>query len=151
MKKKNKQEYLALWILLGILFVCFVVIGILFFKYFYSGIGTTKYGDRLDNIDKYPLSKTLSEDITSIYKDTTSVNKTVVDVKGRIIYITIDFKESIKVSTAQDLAIKSLEKIGEENLKYYEIQYILTYSGTEENSNYPVFGSKNANSLKVVW
>ena len=33
----------------------------------------------------------------------------------------------------------------------YEVQYILTYSGEEENNNFPVFGSKNASSLKVVW
>ena len=69
----------------------------------------------------------------------------------RIIYIIVDFKESIKVDSAKSIATKALDKIGEDNLKFYEVQYILTYSGEEENTNYPVFGSKNANSLKVVW
>ena len=59
--------------------------------------------------------------------------------------------ESIKVSEAQDIAVKALDKIGEENLKYYDVQFILTYSGTDENSNFPVFGSKSSSSLKVVW
>ena len=150
-RKSNRQDNLVLFVLLGILVVCFIAIGVLFYKNFYAGIGSSKYGDRLDGIEKYPLSKTLNEDISSVYADVTSVNKVEVDVQGRIIYITIDFKESIKVSNAQDLALKALDKIGENNLKYYEIQYILTYSGSEENANYPVFGSKNANSLKVVW
>ena len=149
---KRKQDNTMLLILIGILVVCFVLIGFLFYKYFYSGISTSKYGDtRLEGIENYKLSDTLSDDINSIYAKEKSVNKTNVVVEGRIIYITIDFKESIKLDTAKNLAIKSLDKIGEENLKYYEVQYILTYSGTTENKNFPIFGSKNANSLKVVW
>lgn len=150
-RKSNKQDNIVLFVLLGILFVCFIVIGIIFFKNFYLGASSSKYGDRLDGINEHALSNTLSDDIASIYKDESSVNKTVIDIEGKIIYIIIDFKESIKVSNAQTLAIKSLDKIGEDNLKYYEVQFILTYSGSEENNNFPVFGSKNANSLKVVW
>ena len=41
--------------------------------------------------------------------------------------------------------------MNKENLKYYDVQFILTYSGTDENSNFPVFGSKSSSSLKVVW
>ena len=151
-KSKRKQDNTMLWILIGILIVCFAAIGFLFYKYFYSGISTSKYGDtRLEGIENYPLSSTLSEDVASVYAKEASVGKTEVIVEGRIVYITIDFVKSIKVDTAKSLAVKSLEKVGEDNLKYYEVQYILTYSGTDENSNFPVFGMKNVNSLKVVW
>lgn len=151
-KSKNKQDNTMLWILIGILVVCFLMIGFLFYKYFYSGISTSKYGDtRLEGIEKYPLSETLEQDINDLYKDEKSVNNVKVNVEGRIIYINIDFKESIKVDSAKSIATKALEKVGEENLTYYEVQYILTYSGEEENNNFPVFGSKNASSLKVVW
>ncbi|MBR4178799.1 MAG: hypothetical protein IKR57_05600 [Bacilli bacterium] len=151
-KSKRKQDNTMLWILIVILVVCFAAIGFLFYKYFYSGISTSKYGDtRLEGIENYPLSSTLSEDIASIYEKETSVGKVDVDVKGRIIWINIDFVKSVKVDTAKSLAVKALDKIGEENLKYYEVQYSLTYSGTDENSNFPIFGMKNVNSLKVVW
>ena len=151
-KKKNRQDNKMLWILLAILLVCFIMIGFLFYKYFYSGISTSKYGDtRLEGIEKYKLSDTLSDDIKSLYENEKSVASTNVTVEGRIVYITIDFGESIKVDNAKSIAVKSLEKIGEENLTYYEIHYILTYSGKDENTNFPVFGMKNANSLKVVW
>lgn len=151
-KSKRKQDNTMLWILIGILIVCFAAIGFLFYKYFYSGISTSKYGDtRLEGIENYPLSSTLSEDVASVYAKEASVGKTEVVVEGRIVYITIDFVKSVKVDTAKSLAVKSLEKVGEDNLKYYEVQYILTYSGTDENSNFPVFGMKNVNSLKVVW
>ena len=149
---KRKQDNTMLLILIGILLVCFILIGFLFYKYFYSGISTSKYGDaRLEGIENYKLSDTLSDDINSIYAKEKSVNKAFTTIEGKIIYINIDFKQSIKVDTAKNLAIKALDKIGEDNLKFYEIQFILTYSGETENKNFPVFGSKNANSLKVVW
>lgn len=150
-KRKSLQNNKVLWVLLGLLLVCFLVLGFGFYKYFYAGAGNNKYGDRLDDIDKYPLSKTLNDDVKSVFSDNAEVGKTTVDVKGKVIYINIDFSSSIKVSDAQEIAVKALDKIGEENLKYYDIQFILTYSGTDSNEGFPVFGSKSSSSLKVVW
>jgi flagellar basal body-associated protein FliL len=150
-RKSNKQDNTMLFILLFILVVCFVVIGILFYKYFYAGVSSSKYGNRLDGIEQYKLSDTLENDISNLYSDEKSVNKASVDVKGKIIYITIDFKESIKSDKAKTLAVKALDKIGKENLTFYEVQFVLTYSGEEENKNFPIFGAKNSSSLKVVW
>ena len=150
-KVRRNQDNRVLWVLLGILGVCFLAIGILFYRYFYAGTSSSKYGERLDGIENYPLSKTLEKDIQDLYKDNTEIDKVTVTNEGKIVYITINFTKSIKVTTAEDLAIKSLDKVGEKNLTYYDVQYILTYSGTEENTNCPVFGSKSASSLKVVW
>lgn len=150
-KVRRNQDNKVLWVLLGILVVCFLAIGILFYRYFYAGTSSSKYGERLDGIENYPLSKTLEKDIQDLYKDNTEIDKVTVTNEGKIVYITINFTKSIKVTTAEDLAIKSLDKVGEKNLTYYDVQYILTYSGTEENTNFPVFGSKSASSLKVVW
>lgn len=150
-KVRRNQDNRVLWVLLGILVVCFLAIGVLFYRYFYAGTSSSKYGERLDGIENYPLSKTLEKDIQDLYKDNTEIDKVTVTNEGKIVYITINFTKSIKVTTAEDLAIKSLDKVGEKNLTYYDVQYILTYSGTEENTNFPVFGSKSASSLKVVW
>ena len=150
-KVRRNQDNRVLWVLLGILVICFLAIGILFYRYFYAGTSSSKYGERLDGIENYPLSKTLEKDIQDLYKDNTEIDKVTVTNEGKIVYITINFTKSIKVTTAEDLAIKSLDKVGEKNLTYYDVQYILTYSGTEENTNFPVFGSKSASSLKVVW
>lgn len=154
-KKKNqsvKQDNTMLWILIFILFVCFCMIGFLFYKYFYSGISTSKYGNtRLEGIENYKLSDTLEQDINKLYENEKSVDHATIDIQGRIIYINIAFSEAIKADTAKSLAVKALEPVGEQNLTYYEIQMILTYTGEEENKVFPIFGSKNANSLKVVW
>ena len=150
-KVRHNQDNRVLWVLLGILVICFLAIGILFYRYFYAGTSSSKYGERLDGIENYPLSETLEKDIQDLYKDNTEIDRVTVTNEGKIVYITINFTKSIKVTTAEDLAIKSLDKVGEKNLTYYDVQYILTYSGTEENTNFPVFGSKSASSLKVVW
>ena len=151
MKKRKSGDIKILLVLLFILLACFIVIGVMFYKYFYAGTSATKYGDRLDGIENYKLSDTLNDDIKSIYEKTTAIKEVKVTTKGRIIYINIDFKDAVKVDTAKSEAVKSLEKIGEENLKYYDVQFLITYSGDEENSNFPIFGAKSANSLKVVW
>lgn len=155
-KKKNsdrirKQENIFLLVLILILIGCFVAIGLLFYKYFYAGASSNKYGDRLDGIENYPLPSTLEADIKSLYAEEKMIDSVKVNVEGKIIYITIGFKESVKVETAQSQAAKALDKIGEENLKFYDVQFILKYVGEEENENFPIFGSKNSNSLKVVW
>ena len=151
MKKKNNGDIKILLVLLAILLVCFGIIGYMFYKYFYAGTSTTKYGDRLEGIENYKLSNTLEKDIQSVYENTASVDNVKVKTQGKIIYIDIAFKTAVKVDTAKSEAIKALDKIGEENLKYYDVQFVLTYTGEDENSNFPIFGAKSANSLKVVW
>jgi hypothetical protein len=147
-KRKNKQDNIILLVLVGILFVCFIAICLLFYKYFYAGTSETKYGDRLEEVVNHKLSATLKEDINSVFADNKSVGEVTVNVQGLIIYINIDFVESVKVTDAQSVAIKALDKIGEDNLSFYEVQFLLTCA---DNENFPVLGSKNANSLKVVW
>ena len=68
MKKSKSGDIKILLVLLFILIVCFAIIGILFYKYFYSGTSTTKYGARLEGIENYKLSSTLESDIQSVYE-----------------------------------------------------------------------------------
>ena len=123
MKKKNNGDIKILLVLLAILLVCFGIIGYMFYKYFYAGTSTTKYGDRLEGIENYKLSNTLEKDIQSVYENTASVDNVKVKTQGKIIYIDIAFKTAVKVDTAKSEAIKALDKIEEENLKYYDVQF----------------------------
>ena len=149
--KSNRSENIVLAILILILLGSFAGIGFLFYKYFYAGASSNKYGDRLEGIENYPLPSTLNSDVEALYKDEKSINKVITNVQGKIIYIDIDLKKAVKVETAETLATKALEVVGENNLTFYDIQYILTYSGEEENKNFPIFGAKKTTSPKVVW
>jgi len=149
--KSNRSENIVLAVLILILLASFAAIGFLFYKYFYAGASSNKYGDRLDGIENYPLPSTLESDIKAVLTEDKNIDKVVVHVQGKIIYIDINFSEAVKIETAESLASKSLEKIGESNLTFYDVQFILTYSGTEENNNFPIFGAKKSTSPKVVW
>ena len=149
--KSNRSENIVLAILILILIGSFVAIGLLFYKYFYAGASSNKYGDRLEGIENYPLPSTFHNDVEALYKEEKSVSKVVTNVQGKIIYIDIEFGEAVKIETAESLASKALEVIGENNLTFYDVQFILTYSGEEENNNFPIFGAKKSTSPKVVW
>ena len=123
-KRKNKQDNIILLVLGGVLLVCFIAICLLFYKYFYAGTSETKYGDRLDGIENYVLSSTLEEDIKALFTENQSVVNVSVNNQGKIIYINMEFAASTKVADAQTLAAKTLEAIGEDNLTYYEVQFI---------------------------
>ena len=62
-KVRRNQDNKVLWVLLGILVVCFLAIGILFYRYFYAGTSSSKYGERLDGIESYPLGDKFEENV----------------------------------------------------------------------------------------
>ena len=107
-RKKYRQDNVILFVLIGILLVCFIAICILFYKYFYAGTSETKYGDRLEGIDKYVLNDNLTDEIKKIYAEDKTVGEIEVNVKGKVIYINMDFVESVKVETAKRSALKAL-------------------------------------------
>lgn len=149
--KSNKSENIVLAVLILILLASFAAIGFLFYKYFYAGASSNKYGDRLEGIENYPIPSSFESDLKALYSDEKSINKVTTNIQGKIIYIDIDFKEPVKVETAESLASKALEVVGETNSSFYDIHFILTYSGEEESNNFPIFGAKKSTSLKVVW
>ncbi len=160
MAKRNRSNKIINF-LVSILVICFILIGFGFYRFFYAGSGTNKYGDRLKGIEDHKLSL-VEEDIKEYYKETETINNIKVNVVGKIIYINIEFKEGIGLTEAQGIAIKSLEAIEEDNLNFYDVQYLITQEEKEKESDseesteevyngFPCFGSKNANSNVVIW
>ena len=93
-RKKNrdrarKQENWFLFILIIILLACFAAIGFLFYKYFYAGASSNKYGDRLDGIESYPLPENLESKVTELYaseKSNRLSDKTAAVVKAELTF-----------------------------------------------------------------
>lgn len=147
MYKKNK----VLFVLTTIAIVCIIVIMLGLFTSFYAGGGKNKYGDRLDGIEEVKLSKSFQTDLVEFYEEQDKVNSTTVDVSGKIVYIVIDLKEGTTVTQAQGVATKGLKEFSEEELDFYDIQFILTSDKQKDSKSYPTMGYKNNNSTKIVW
>ncbi len=139
------------FVLIIILIVCFLLIIYGLVKYFYIGINNDTYGDRLEGISENELDKDIESDVQAIYESNDNVGEVILDLKGKIIYITIDFVKATKVKDAKSLALKSLEAFSEEEKLFYDIQYILTAETITEDEFYPTMGYKNSSSQVVVW
>lgn len=150
-KSKIKSNKIML-ILLSIIVIGVILIFYGLIRYFYLGNGNNKYGNRTNDIEKYEISKKDKEKVVDLYDDISSVGKVEIDIKGKIIYITIDFVENIKLDDAKGLAVKSLEGFSDKVKSYYDMQFILTGNSLEEEGNlFPIMGSKNKNNSQIIW
>ena len=67
-----------------VLFVCLILIVLLFFgikNAFFSNIDESKYGNRLDGIEKYPIEDSLISEIKDMLMETEDVNKVTYDLE----------------------------------------------------------------------
>ncbi len=152
MKKKLKQNKVLL-ALAFILIVCFGLILFVLFKYFYLGGNSNKYGDRLEGIESHEIHKDLKNEISELYKDTKMELKSL-KTNGKIIYVTFNLSEVIKVQDAKNLALKSIEKFTDDEKNFYDIQIIITCDAEDSSAEsmlYPIMGYKNSSSFEVVW
>ncbi len=149
---KKIKENKVLLVLAIILIVCFALILFVLFKYFYVGDNVSKYGDRLDGIEAHKIHKELEEEIKELYKDS-KLNLKSIKSSGKIIYITFELSEVIKVEDAKNSVLKSLDKFSDDEKSYYDIQFIVTcdVEQSAETLLYPIMGYKNSSSTEVIW
>ncbi len=140
----------VMFVLIIILLICFILIIYSLIKYFYAG-SKSNYGDRLENVAEHKLDNNIEESVKSLYSENDEIGDVKVELRGKIIYVTIDYVKAIKLEDAKSLALKSLEAFPQEEKDFYDIQYILTAKTIAEDNSFPTMGYKNALSTIVVW
>lgn len=142
--KKLWKSNRVVFVLVIILIICFIAICSVALTFFYSK-DTNEYGNRLNGIEKHPISSELK----SNYKETLLANESVKSVefntKGRIIYVNIKFDENISLDNAKKLVEDNLSLFSEDILSYYDLQFILS------SDNFTIMASKNVASEKISW
>ena len=147
MKKVKKiwEENKVLLVLAVILIVCIVIVVVVAITYFY-GSSNNVYGNRLDITEQVPLSNNLLTNIESKLESDKTVTSVSATLKGRIVYIKINFENGTEMSTAKMVAETTIEEFSEEELKVYDIQIII------ETNEYTLMGARNTSgSGSVVW
>ncbi len=142
--KKNK----ILVSLLVIAIVFFAAIMIIIFSNL--SIGNNEYGNRLDNIEKYPISdETINEIKTDIssYEKVTSVSY---NLEGKLANFILTVDDSLEEETAKNYANKILENLSDDVKSYYDIQ-VLVDSDNKESEVYPIIGYKHKTTDMFVW
>lgn len=148
MKFFKRHKIVLLIALILILLVC----GAMFVKeFFFSSDTEAIYGSRLNGIKKVPISDEVKEKIKEDLKEDTSSVK--VRLSGRIIYIIIKVKEDTSLEDAKNIGSKTLEYFKEEELKYYDIQIMI--SSEKESNQFPIIGYKHHDEEEkkhsIVW
>ena len=142
--KKLWKSNRVVFVLVIILIICFIAICSVALTFFYSK-DTNEYGNRLNGIEKHPISSELK----SNYKEKLLANESVKSVefntKGRIIYVNIKFDENISLDNAKKLVEDNLNLFSEDILSYYDLQFILS------SDNFTIMASKNVASEKISW
>lgn len=146
-----------LWVENRVLFVlfiiviicCFTIIGVCI-SYFF-GSSESSYGDRLKGIDKVKISEKAKDEFVDILKKDELVKDVNFKVQGKIVYITMQFKEEVTLVEAQSKALASLTTFEQKYLDYYDIHYTLKSDKTETSEGFLIMGSKNVNGNGLVW
>lgn len=145
--RKNK----VLVVLIGILIICFIAICIVVATYFFGG-SKTVYGDRLKDIDKYPITEEFKKEYIDFLKDDgKDVSDVTFNTKGRVIYIRIKFVDDYSLVVAESKATASLAKFTDDLLEYYDLNFTLVSDATENSDGFTIMGAKNTSSKIVVW
>ena len=152
MKKiKNLWENNKVLIVLGLILVaCLVAILIVSFSYFFGG-SKNEYGDRLLDIEKYPITETIKNEYVSALEKEKIVKDVKMHTKGKIIYITIDFNADTSLNDAEAKATSSLSNLSEDILSYYDINITLKCDKSENSEGFVILGARNVAGSGLVW
>lgn len=149
--KKLYNENRTLFVILAIAIGCILVSFILLLKYFYFGNGQSKYGERLQGIETVKIDDNKINDLKSGIQMDDKVSSVNMNISGKIIYIKIIFNSNATLVDAESIAVKSLEKFSEEELKYYDFEFTLYQESTEDKEGFRIMGAKNVNGTNLVW
>lgn len=148
--KSSWKENRVLFVLTAILIFCLILIAIVAIDYF-LGSSRDKYGDRLSGIEKVQITdKQLKKLESEIEKEETIENCNINKI-GKMIYINLDFNETITLVEAEGKALNTLSLFSEDELKFYDVHYSLSQAKTEENEGFNIMGTKNVNGSGLVW
>lgn len=149
--KKFWQENSVLLVLLLILIACLIAILVVVFTYF-VGDSSSKYGDRLEGIEKYPFAEKEKSSLKEKIEEDESVLEAKIETSGKRIIITIAYQKDVTLVNAQSKALATLDYIDEDILSFYDVEYNITAEGTEKTDGFTISGSHNVSGTGgIVW
>lgn len=144
--KKHKVELICLIIFVVLLLGCLGV----FLMLWFGGSGEV-YGNRLEGIEKVPVSEGYLNDIEKALKENESVTKATSNIEGRLINFIVTVNDDTSISSAKELSKVVRDNFTESELKFYDIQIYVLDSGANETSTYPIIGYKHKTTEDFVW
>ena len=149
--KQFYKENRVFSILMIVVAVCLLLIIGITLKYFIFGSSSSPYGDRLKDEKKYKISDDLKTEVKSTLESDESIKKASVRVSVRTIYISMEFNTGVSLEEAKGKAVTALEKFSEDELGYYDVEFILTEESADNSEGFTIMGAKNVIGSNFVW
>lgn len=138
------------WFILGLIIIIVLIIIYIGKDLLYTKDGVL-YGNRLEDIEKYPVDDKIKNDVIDSFKKNSDITKVNINVHGKIINIVILVNEIMNKDTIKQLASESLSKFSDDIKGYYDISFLIDYANKTENKEFPIIGSKSKNTKDIVW
>lgn len=135
-------------ILMGIVFVCLVIIVSLLLVYFYNGNSKDKYGNRLNDIRSVKISDSKKSDILAEIKKDSIIKEADINIFGKVVYFDLLFVEGTSLDIAKSKSLTFLDNFSTDELALYEFQFLIKEAAT---SGFITSGARNNNSSIIVW
>lgn len=143
--KKNK----AIFIIMLIVLVVLAITGFALFKFLFSGINDSKYGNRLDGIENVAISEELTNKSKETLKGIEGVTNVTYSLSGKICNFIITVNKDVKPDSVKKIVPEILKEYSEEQKKFYDFQVFINSS--EESELYPIIGYKNIQNETFSW
>ncbi len=147
MKRYLKEHKIV--VVATILMLIIIVIAFFVKQAFFSNSGNAVYGDRLDGIEAVEIDSKQKKEIISNLENDSSVKKATYKLQGKIINVIITVNDDVGLDTAKLLSSKVLEKLDEDQKKFYDIQVFVKKD--TDAKDFPIIGYKQNNKESFAW
>lgn len=144
----RRNRVYSILMIVSIICIIAIMVGVVF--YFLGQTSKDKYGNRLVGLDKIKISEKKSNELETKITENELVNKTTIDIKGKLIYIDI-ILENGKHADAESIAQSVLELFDEKEKSFYDIQFIVENLNKEEEENFPIMGYIKKGNSVIKW
>lgn len=140
----NNNKGLSILVILGIILLIIITIILVEFM---KETNSSKYGTRLEGINKVKITDKELNKIEKNIKEKEEVIKTNIRVQGKIVYINITYKTDTELDSAKEIANGILEEFETEELEYYDFSCFLIEEDDKdkETEEFKVTGNKHHN------
>ena len=142
------KRHIVLFILCVIALIAIIVMLIFFLKM--SINNSSKYGDRLDGIEKVELSKKDLSEIKDKILETKEVSSAKVRVQGKIVYIDISYKEGTDLAKAKEIASGAIVNFEDDEKVFYDFEFVIN-EDSEKDDAWASVGAKNSSDSEIIW
>ena len=145
--KEVFRKKLKLIIAFAIVIVAVLAICIAYESIFANNNG--KYGNRLEGIEKVNIKTKQKNEIKKNIESLEISSSVKVYLTGKILKATVVVKDDIGLDKAKETYNKVMEKLSDDQKKYFDIQIFLNKKSKDQN--YPTIGYKNKNKQNPSW